>query len=138
MYFNKNLKIFSIKNLVLRTIAMPLHINANGDIFGGWIMSQMDLAGAILAKEISSGKVSTVQVNNMNFLKPISSGDLITCYAKCINIGNSSLTIDVELWIKKLTPFLFGTSYRTTYATFIYVAIDQNGKKRIIPNMTIL
>ncbi|WP_343126708.1 acyl-CoA thioester hydrolase YciA [Buchnera aphidicola] len=138
MHPKKKFQIPLLKNLVLKTIVMPIHMNSNGDIFGGWIMSQMDLGGAILAKEISLGKVVTVKVKNMNFLKPISKGDLVTCYALCKSIGNSSMKIYVELWIKKLLPKIFGKSYCTSYATFIYVAIDKFGKPRILPNMTIL
>ncbi|ABJ90644.1 acyl-CoA thioester hydrolase YciA [Buchnera aphidicola] len=128
---NQDTDMVSNKNLMLKTIAMPLHKNINGNIFGGWIMSKMDIAGGILAKEISKGRVSTVCVKNINFLKPISAGDLVFCYAKCKKIGNTSITTKIEIWIKKIHSKLFGISYCSTTATFIYVAIDKYGKPRM-------
>jgi len=87
--------------MVLRTLAMPADTNANGDIFGGWLMSQMDMGGAIQAKEIAKGRVVTVRVDGMTFLKPVAVGDVVCCYARCIRTGNSSITINVEVWVKK-------------------------------------
>ncbi|CAL4321755.1 Acyl-CoA thioester hydrolase YciA [Buchnera aphidicola (Eriosoma grossulariae)] len=118
--------------MVLRTLAMPKDTNAHGDIFGGWIMSQMDMGGAILAKEIAKGRVVTVSVNGMVFLKPVNVGDVVGCYAKCIKIGNSSITIHVEVWIKKITSVPIGYFYRATEAVFIYVAIDENGEPKLL------
>lgn len=118
--------------IVLKTLAMPAHTNANGDIFGGWIMSQMDIGGAILAKEIAGGRVVTVRVDGMTFLKPVSVGDVVSCYAKFLNIGTSSITINVEVWIKKVCSEPLGLSYCTTEAVFIYVAVDDKGKSRAI------
>ena len=80
---------------------MPSDTNANGDIFGGWIMSQMDMGGAILAKEIAHGRVVTVAVESMNFIKPISVGDVVCCYGQCLKVGRSSIKIKVEVWVKK-------------------------------------
>ncbi len=79
--------------LLLRTLAMPSDTNANGDIFGGWIMSQMDMGGAILAKEIAHGRVVTVAVESMNFIKPIAVGDVVCCYGQCLSVGRSSIKI---------------------------------------------
>ncbi|CAL4042768.1 Acyl-CoA thioester hydrolase YciA [Buchnera aphidicola (Tetraneura ulmi)] len=121
--------------MVLRTLAMPANTNANGDIFGGWIMSQMDMGGAILAKEITCGRVVTVSVNGMTFLKPVHIGDIVSCFAKCLKIGNSSITILVEVWIKKISYPPIGSFYKTTEATFIYVAIDNKGKPKLIKKM---
>ena len=87
--------------LLLRTLAMPSDTNANGDIFGGWIMSQMDMGGAILAKEIAHGRVVTVAVESMNFIKPIAVGDVVCCYGQCLSVGRSSIKIKVEVWVKK-------------------------------------
>lgn len=87
--------------MVLRTLAMPADTNANGDIFGGWLMSQMDMGGAILAKEIAEGRVVTVRVDGMSFMKPVAVGDVVSCHASCLRTGNSSMTINVEVWIKK-------------------------------------
>lgn len=119
--------------MVLRTLAMPSDTNVNGNIFGGWIMSQMDIGGSILAKKIARGRVVTVQVNNITFLKPISVGDVVSCYAKFINIGTSSITINIEIWIKKVSSEPLGVSYCTTKAVFIYVAVNHKGKSRPIP-----
>ncbi|STM16295.1 putative acyl-coA thioester hydrolase [Escherichia coli] len=74
-------------DLVLRTLAMPADTNANGDIFGGWLMSQMDIGGAILAKEIAHGRVVTVRVEGMTFLRPVAVGDVVCCYARCVQKG---------------------------------------------------
>ncbi len=120
--------------MVLRTLAMPADTNANGDIFGGWVMSQMDMGGAILAKEIAEGRVVTVRVDGMTFLKPVAVGDVVSCYARCIKIGNSSITINVEVWIKKVSSEPIGQRYCTTEAVFIYVAIDDQGKPRQLPD----
>lgn len=89
--------------LVLRTLAMPADTNANGDIFGGWLMSQMDIGGAILAKEIAEGRVVTVRVDGMTFLKPVAVGDVVCCYARCVRTGRSSMTVNVEVWVKKVS-----------------------------------
>ena len=79
--------------LLLRTLAMPADTNANGDIFGGWIMSQLDLAGAILAKEICGGRVVTVSVDSIAFKAPVSVGDVVCCYGECSRIGNTSMSV---------------------------------------------
>ena len=84
--------------LLLRTLAMPADTNANGDIFGGWIMSQLDLAGGILAKEISSGRIVTVSVSSITFKKPVRVGDVVCCYGECTRIGRTSMSIDLEVW----------------------------------------
>ena len=82
--------------LLLRTLAMPADTNPNGDIFGGWLMSQMDMGGAILAKELARGRVVTVAVDAITFLKPVAVGDVVCCYGECIKVGNSSLKIKLE------------------------------------------
>ncbi|CAL4320757.1 acyl-CoA thioester hydrolase YciA [Buchnera aphidicola] len=121
------MKYLKKKKLVLRTLAMPENINVNGDIFGGWIMSQMDIAGSILAKEISKGKVVTLKIENMLFLKRISIGDLVSCYAKCIEIGNTSIKISIETWVKKISFEPLGLNIKSSQGVFIYVAIDNYG-----------
>lgn len=92
--------------LVLRTLTMPTDTNANGDIFGGWLMSQMDIGGAILAKEIALGRVVTVRVDGITFLRSVAVGDVVCCYARCLKTGNSSMTVKVEVWVKKWLPIL--------------------------------
>ena len=119
-------------DLLLRTVAMPADTNANGDIFGGWIMSQMDIGGDILAKEISKGRVVTVNVDGITFHKPVNVGHVVCCYGKCTKIGNSSLTIKLEVWVKPVLDKLADDRYRVTEAVFTYVAVDQQGKSRKI------
>lgn len=119
--------------LLLRTLAMPSDTNANGDIFGGWIMSQMDMGGAILAKEIAHGRVVTVAVNSMTFIRPIAVGDVVCCYGKCLKVGRSSIQIKVDVWAKKVASEPIGERYCVTEAVFTFVAVDKNNKPREIP-----
>ncbi|VFP77755.1 acyl-CoA thioester hydrolase YciA [Buchnera aphidicola] len=128
----KNNSIAKADNIMLKTLAMPSHKNVNGKIFGGWIMAQMDLGGGILAKEISKGLVYTVSAQDINFLKPISVGDVVTCYAQCIKMGNTSITIQIEIWVKKMNPNSYGISYCATTATFVYVSISEKGKPKLL------
>ncbi len=123
-------------DLVLRTLAMPADTNPNGDIFGGWLMSQMDLGGAIQAKEIAHGRVVTVRVDGMSFLKPVAVGDVVCCYASCIKRGTTSITINIEVWIKKVASGPTGQRYKATEAVFIYVAVDSEGKPRPLPSVS--
>ncbi|WGE32934.1 acyl-CoA thioester hydrolase YciA [Actinobacillus genomosp. 1] len=118
--------------LLLRTLAMPSDTNANGDIFGGWIMSQMDLGGAILAKELAKGRVVTVTVDKMVFHMPISVGDVVCCYGTLVKVGRSSLQVKVEVFIKQVYE---GSRerFRVTEALFTYVAVDKEGKSRAVP-----
>lgn len=118
--------------LILRTLAMPSDTNANGDIFGGWIMSQMDLGGAILAKELAKGRVVTVTVDKMIFHLPISVGDVVCCYGTLVRVGRTSMQVKVEVFIKQVYE---GNRerFRVTEALFTYVAIDKNGRPREIP-----
>lgn len=120
-------------SLLIRTLAMPSDTNANGDIFGGWIMSQMDIGGAILAKEIAHGRVVTVSVDSMNFIRPVAVGDVICCYGKCLAVGRSSIKVKVEVWVKKVGSEPIGERYCVTEAIFTFVAIDDAGKPRAIP-----
>ncbi|WP_233140787.1 acyl-CoA thioester hydrolase YciA [Aggregatibacter actinomycetemcomitans] len=119
--------------LLLRTLAMPSDTNANGDIFGGWIMSQMDMGGAILAKEIAHGRVMTVAVESMNFIRPVTVGDVVCCYGRCLYVGRSSLKIKVEVWVKKVASEPIGERYCVTEAVFTFVAVNNEGKSRAIP-----
>lgn len=118
--------------LILRTLAMPSDTNANGDIFGGWIMSQMDMGGAILAKEIAKGRVVTVCVDKITFLRPISVGDVVCCYGKLVKVGRTSMQVKVEVWIKQVYAGV-RDRYCVTEALFTYVAIDDKGKPRAVP-----
>ncbi len=120
--------------LVLRTLTMPTDTNANGDIFGGWLMSQMDIGGAILAKEIALGRVVTVRVDGITFLRSVAVGDVVCCYARCLKTGNSSTTVKVEVWVKKVATDPIGDRYRATEAVFSYVAVDADNRPRPLPD----
>ena len=115
--------------LCLQTVAMPGDTNPNGDMFGGWLMSQMDLAGSIKAAEIAKGRVTTVAVSSMSFLRPVPVGSIIGCYAELSERGRSSVTIDIDVWLKIPES---GVNYKVTDGTFVYVAIDGNGRTRPI------
>ena len=113
--------------LTLQTLTMPADTNPNGDIFGGWLMSQMDLAGAILAHEYAEGRVTTVAVGGMTFLRPVPVGATVSCYAEALETGRSSIRTLVEVWVKSPT----GNSVeKVTEGEFVYVAIDNNGRTR--------
>ncbi len=118
--------------LLLRTLAMPADTNANGDIFGGWIMSQLDLAGGILAKEICCGRIVTVSVSSITFKKPVKVGDVVCCYGECTKIGRTSMSINLEVWVKPVKEEGVGERFQVCEATFNYVAIDANGRPRAI------
>jgi acyl-CoA thioesterase YciA len=121
-------------DLLLRTLAMPADTNPNGDIFGGWIMSQMDIAGGILAKETAQSRTVTVAVDSIHFIKPVQVGDVVCCHGKVVRIGNTSLTIKLEVWV---TPAIRTSGnrnqqFKVTEAAFTYVAMDEQGHKRKI------
>jgi acyl-CoA thioesterase YciA len=119
--------------LQLRTLAMPADTNPSGDVFGGWIMSQMDLGGAILAKELTRGRIVTVAVDAMSFHLPVAVGDVVCVYGECVHVGRTSMKIKVEVWVKKVTSEPIGERYCVTEATFSYVAVDANKRPRVIP-----
>ncbi len=115
--------------LALQTIAMPRDTNANGDIFGGWLLSQMDLAGGITAADVAGGKVATVAIEGMSFLTPVHVGAVVSCYCDVLEIGRSSIRIMVEVWINSRHD---GEPLKVTEGEFVFVAIDQNGRTRAI------
>lgn len=119
--------------LVLRTLAMPRDCNANGDIFGGWILSQMDMGGGLLAKEVARSRVVTVTIDKMTFVKPVKVGNTICVYARVVKLGNSSMEIRLEVWAKDLTEEFVGQRHLVTEGLFKYVAIDAEGRPRSIP-----
>ena len=119
--------------LLLRTLAMPADTNANGDIFGGWIMSQMDIAGGIMAKELAQGRTVTVAVDAIKFIAPVKVGDVVCCYGHVVKIGNTSMKIALEIWVKPVLREGEDGHFMVTEASFTYVAIDNQGKKRLIP-----
>ena len=124
-----------IGDVILRTMAMPADTNANGDIFGGWIMSQMDIAGAILAKEVADGRTVTVAVDGMKFLRPVKTGDVVCCYGEVTHIGTTSITLHLETWVKPVLRQVESpeTRFKVTEANFTFVAVDEHGNKRLVP-----
>ncbi len=115
------------QNASLITIAMPADANPNGDIFGGWLLSQMDLAGAIIAKEQCQGRVVTISVDKMTFHKPVFIGDQVSCYCNLERIGNTSMTVFIETWVRRQVS---GDEIKVTEGRFTYVAIDENRNPR--------
>lgn len=112
---------------MIRTIAMPADSNANGDIFGGWLMSQMDLAAGNLAARVSHGRCVTVSADAMSFLRPVKIGDEVSVYCTLLSTGRSSMKINVEAWRRaRITE----EEYRVTRAVFTFVAIDDGGSPR--------
>ncbi len=114
----------------IRVLAMPADTNGGGDIFGGWIMSQVDIAGSIVAHKAVSGRVVTVAVNSFQFKKPVYVGDLISCYGQVSKIGRTSITVWVEVFAER--EGLEGHCVKVTEATLTYVAIDGEGKPRLV------
>lgn len=117
--------------ITIQTLAMPADTNANGDIFGGWLVSQMDLAAGVLAKKVARGRATTVAINSMTFLKPVHVGDIVSCHVELIKCGKTSMTIAVEVWAEPATS---NGKYRVTEGTFVFVAIDEEGKPRQVPD----
>ncbi len=116
-------------DLALQTIAMPRDTNANGDIFGGWLLSQMDLAGSITAGEVAGGRTATVAIDGMAFLTPVHVGAVVSCYCDVLEIGRSSIRIMVEVWINSRHD---GEPLKVTEGEFVFVSIDETGRTRSI------
>ena len=125
------LELPSDRQLVMRVMPMPADANGNGDIFGGWIMAQVDLAGAVLPARIAKGRIATVAVNQFVFKQPVSMGDLLSFYAKVERIGRTSITINVEVYAERNPADLHVV--KVTEANLTYVAIDMAGQPRAIP-----
>jgi acyl-CoA thioesterase YciA len=113
----------------LRSIAMPADANPNGDIFGGWLLSQMDLAGGNVAKQRAKGRVATVALERMEFHLPVFIGDEVSCYATIQRIGRTSITVAVETWARRGEG---DERVKVTQGLFTYVAIDGNRKPRLV------
>ena len=116
--------------ITLQTIPMPKDANGNGDIFGGWLMSQMDLGAAVLARRRAKGRTATVAVDAMQFLKPVKIGDVVTIYADMVAEGRSSMRIALEVWVHRMPA---DERLKVTEAVFTFVAIDDHGKSRALP-----
>ena len=117
-------------NIAIRVIAMPADTNANGDIFGGWVLSRMDQAGGIAGVERAQGRVVTVAIDAMTFVRPVKVGDVLCVYTAIDSVGRTSMKIHVEAWAQR---FRTNTSEKVTTGTFTMVAVDDNGKPKAIP-----
>jgi len=119
------------KELVLKVIPMPADCNANGDIFGGWVMAQVDLAGSVLPARRAQGRMATVAVNEFIFKQPVRIGDLLSFYSEITRVGRTSITVSVEVYAERMRSQ--GAYTKVTEAQLTYVAIDENGKPRQLP-----
>jgi acyl-CoA thioesterase YciA len=118
--------------LCLQTVAMPADTNPRGDIFGGWILSQMDLAGGILAHQRAQGRTATVAIESMKFHLPVFVGDVVGCYGAVIRTGRTSMAIQIETWARRSGS---NVMLRVTEGVFTYVAIDEHRQPRPLPAM---
>ena len=118
------------QDLVLKVIPMPADCNANGDIFGGWVMAQVDLAGAVLPARYVRGRYATVAVNQFVFKQPVRVGDILSFFAKVDRIGNTSITVAVEVYAERFSEQ--GQYIKVTEASLTYVALDEQGRPRPI------
>jgi acyl-CoA thioesterase YciA len=116
--------------LTVRLIAMPADTNANGDIFGGWVLSQMDQAGGIAAVERSQGRVVTIAVEAMTFIRPVKVGDVLCVYTSIDHVGRTSMKVHIEAWARR---FRGHRREKVTDASFTFVAVDENGRPRAVP-----
>ena len=110
-----------------RTVAMPADVNVNGDIFGGWVLSQMDIASGIVARETAKGRVATIAVDAMKFIRPVQVGDVLCVYTHVKRIGNTSMAIGIEAWALR---GVIGKREKVTEGVYTFVAIDDDGKPR--------
>ena len=116
--------------LVLKVIPLPADCNANGDIFGGWVMAQVDLAGSVIPARYAKGRQATVAVNEFVFKQPVRLGDILSFYSSLVRIGRTSVTVKVEVFAERFQAQ--GEYVKVTAATLTYVAIDENGRPRPI------
>ncbi|KXB32486.1 acyl-CoA thioesterase [Dechloromonas denitrificans] len=119
------------KHSTLRVVPMPADLNQNGDVFGGWVMAQVDVAGAIPAMRRARGRVATVSVNSFQFKQAISVGDIVSLYADIVHVGNTSITVKVEVYAER--NYANPVIVKVTEAELTYVAIDAAGNKRAVP-----
>lgn len=116
--------------LAIRILAMPNNTNMNGDIFGGWIVSLMDLAGLSIAGKLAKSRVTTVSIESMSFIAPVHVGDFVCCYAKLLSIGRTSIKIQVQTWA---VGALEESRRHVTHGVFTFVAIDEKGRPTPVP-----
>ena len=125
----------SDEELVLKVIPMPADCNANGDIFGGWVMAQVDLAGSVIPARYAGGRMATVAVNEFIFKQPVRVGDILSFYSKLTRVGRTSMTVKVEVFAEQFRAQ--GQFVKVTEATLTYVAIDEQGKPRELPRHSV-
>ena len=119
------------EQLVIRTIAMPADTNPSGDIFGGWVLSQMDMAAGICAGQRAQGRVVTVALDSMAFIRPVKVGDILGVYTEISEVGVTSMKVHVEAWVRRRR---IGNREKVTSATFKFVALDDQGKPTEVPD----
>jgi len=127
----EGVKLPTDEELVLKVIPMPADSNANGDIFGGWVMAQVDLAGSVIPARYVQGRMATVAVNEFIFKQPVRVGDILTFFSKLVRIGRTSITVKVEVYAERFRAQ--GQYVKVTEASLTYVAIDDQGRPRPIP-----
>ena len=120
-------------HLATRTVAMPAHTNPAGDIFGGWVLSQMDIAAGICASERAQCRTVTVSVNSMHFIRPVKIGDVLSVYTEIKDVGNTSIDIHVEAWVQRDRS---RRTVKVTNADFKFVALGSDGRPRPVPEKT--
>jgi acyl-CoA thioesterase YciA len=116
-------------DLCIRTLAMPADTNANGDIFGGWLLSQMDVGGGVFASKVAKSRTVTVAIEAMNFRKPVYVGDLVSVHATLVRVGRTSITVHLEAWVLRRKE---SRSILVTDGNFTYVAIDDHGRPQTV------
>ncbi len=117
--------------LTLRTLAMPRDVNTNGDIFGGWVLSQMDMAAGIVAAGRAQGRVATVAIDAMQFIRPVKVGDVLCIYVQIVRVGRTSMGLQIEAWVLRNRQ---SAREKVTEGLFTFVAIDAAGKPRVVPD----
>jgi acyl-CoA thioesterase YciA len=125
----------SRRDPIVRTVPHPSDMNSNGDIFGGWVLSQMDTAGGALAARVAKGRVATVAITAMTFVEPIKVGDMVSIYGEVVKVGRTSITIELETVVQRR---LEDIDRRVTHGTFVFVAIDEEGRPRQVPQQASL
>ena len=113
--------------VILRTLAMPKDVNTAGDIFGGWVLSQMDIAAGIIAAERAEARVATVAINAMKFIRPVKVGDILCIYGEVERVGTTSMAIALEAWVRRGRK---GKREKVTEGLFTFVALDENGRPK--------
>ena len=126
-----NVQLPTDEELVLKVIPMPADCNQNGDIFGGWVMAQVDLAGSVIPARYADGRMATVAVNEFIFKQPVRVGDILSFYSKLTRLGRTSMTVKVEVYAERFRAQ--GRFVKVTEASLTYVAIDNEGKPRELP-----